>query len=125
MTFGALPLLGQVTGIGKRQTGADIGPKTAPPKTETTVTVKLGPLRSWKSAEGTEISAELISWPITDPKAATADPSSLVFEVVRNGQVRLRKNGKVFVLALDRLSEADRSYVAGIVKATTKTPKKS
>lgn len=109
--------------IGGRGTGAGIGAKIPQSKTETSVTVKLGPVRAWKSAEGTEISAELISWPVTDPKAATADPSSLKFDVVRNGQIRLRKAGKVFVLPLARLSEADRSYVSKIEAATARPVK--
>ena len=109
--------------IGGRGTGAGIGAKIPQGKTETSVTVKLGPVRNWKSAEGTEIAAELISWPVTDPKAASADPATLKFDVVRNGQVRLRKAGKVFVLPLARLSEADRAYVSKIEAATTKPVK--
>jgi hypothetical protein len=120
ITAGALA---QGVDIGGRGTGAGIGAKIPQGKTETSVTVKLGPVRNWKSAEGTEIAAELISWPVTDPKAATADPATLKFDVVRNGQVRLRKAGKVFVLPLARLSEADRAYVSKIEAATTKPVK--
>jgi hypothetical protein len=114
----------QNTDIGGRGTGAGIGAKIAPGKTETTVTVKLGPVRTWKSVEGIEIAAELVSWPLTDPKAATADPATLKFDIVRNGQIRLRKNGKVSVLPLTRLSEADRAYVAALETATSKKAQK-
>ena len=115
--------LAQGVDIGGRGTGAGIGARIPQGKTETSVTVKLGPVRTWKSAEGAEISAELISWPVTDPKAATADPATLKFDVVRNGQVRLRKAGKVFVLPLARLSEADRAYVSKIEAAAAKPAK--
>ena len=111
-----------ITGIGKKNTGADAGAQPVAPKAETSVTVKLGPVRNWKDAAGKEISAELISWPVTDPEAAKADPATLKFDVVRNGQVRLRKAGKVFVLPLSRLSEGDRAYVSQ-VEATTKKGK--
>ncbi|MFN0126437.1 MAG: hypothetical protein ACKV19_07130 [Verrucomicrobiales bacterium] len=114
----------QVTGIGGRGTGADIGTKPVAPKSETTVTIKVGSIRNWKSVEGTEISAELVSWPINDPKAATADPATLKFDIVRGGQIRLRRAGKVFVLPLARLSESDRSYVAGVESAAKKGSKK-
>lgn len=109
-----------ITGIGRRSTGSDIGTKPEAAKTETSVTIKLGPARAWKSVEGTTITAELVSWPVTDPKAATADPATLKFDIVRDGQVRLRKNGKVSVLALTRLSEADRAYVAALEETTKK-----
>lgn len=111
-----------ITGIGRKNTGADIGPQPVVPKTETSVTVKLGPVRNWKDAAGKEISAELISWPVTDPNAAKADPATLKFDVIRNGQVRLRKAGKVFVLPVSRLSESDRAYI-NQVEATTKKGK--
>lgn len=119
----ATPLQAQRTDIGGRGTGAGIGAKIAPAKTETSVTVKLGPVRTWKNAEGTEIAAELVSWPITDPKAATADPATLKFDIVRSGQVRLRKNGKVFVLPLAKLSDADRAYISSLEAATKKAAK--
>jgi len=114
-----------ITGIGRKNTGADIGPQPVVPKTETTVTVKLGPVRNWKDTAGKEISAELISWPVTDANAANAakaDPATLKFDVIRNGQVRLRKAGKVFVLPVSRLSESDRAYISQ-VEATTKKDK--
>ena len=112
-----------ITGIGRRTTGSDIGTKPEAAKTETSVTVKLGPARAWKNVEGTTITAELVSWPVTDPKAATADPATLKFDIVRNGQVRLRKGGKISVLALTRLSEADRAYVSALEASTKKGAK--
>jgi hypothetical protein len=109
-----------ITGIGKRTTGADIGGKPAVPKTETTFTVKLGAARDWTNVDGTAIHAELVSWPINDPNAATADPATLKFDIVKQGQVRLRMKGKTYVLPLAKLSEGDRAYIAKIEAATKK-----
>ncbi len=81
------------------------------------VTVKLSPLRKWTSIDGKQMMAELLAWPIDDPAAAEKKLEELKIEVVRVGKVRLRKGGrggKTFVLALDRLAEADRVFVRGV-----------
>lgn len=100
---------------------AGIGVGRAPASAPSTVThLKLSPIREWRSEDGRTIHAELMSWPVQDPEAATRKVEELSFDVVRDGRIRLRRNDKIFALPLSRLSEEDRAFVAGLAKRLRK-----
>jgi hypothetical protein len=123
LLVGTLSLAAQTsTNIGGRSTGVSPGMKPSVARTiESTAVMKLGAPRTWKSADGREIAAELVSWPIANVQAAQKDPQSAAFDVVRNGVIRLRKEGKTFALALDKLSAEDQAYVKQVIAAVSKT----
>ncbi len=104
---------------GSSTAGVTPSPAPAAPA-ETTVVLKLGPTRVWRNHEDKEIVAELISWPVTDPGAAKKDPAQIKFDIVREGQVRLRKDKQIFVLALDKLSAEDQMYVKQVQQSTAR-----
>ncbi len=109
--------------------GADVGirPSDVKPQVTTSAVVKLGAARTWKSADGREMTAELVSWPLSAEAAAEKDPAKAKFDIVRNGQVRLRRDKTTFTLALDKLSPADKAYVgetAAKVKKAQAAPAK-
>ncbi|MGI8603964.1 MAG: hypothetical protein ACR2OZ_13345 [Verrucomicrobiales bacterium] len=109
------------TNIGRRDTGVSPGLKPSTgAKIESTTIVKLGTARNWRSADGKQIVAELVSWPVTDPQAAEKHPRDLKFDVVRDNQVRLRKDKQTFTLPLGRLSPEDRLYLQQVVDSLAK-----
>ena len=110
------------TNIGRRSTGVTPGmnPSTGA-KIESRTIVKLGAARNWTSVDGKVVVAELMSWPLDDPKATSKDVSELKFDVVRGGQIRLRKNQQTFTLPVKRLSADDQAYVKQVVENIAKS----
>ena len=110
------------TNIGRRNTGVTPGMKPSTgAKIEPRTVMKLGAVRNWTSSDGKVVAAELMSWPITDPEATSKDIRDLKIEVVRDGQIRLRRGTATFNLALKRLSAADQAYVKQVVENVAKT----
>jgi hypothetical protein len=73
--------------------------------------VKLSPVREWTNRGGNVIEAELLSWPVADPDATEKPVDALVFTIVKDGKVRLRKGGKTYVLPLSSLADADQRFI--------------
>jgi hypothetical protein len=82
--------------------------------------------RLWTSTEGKPLAAKLIAFEdlVVEAPKATAEPTipqpTSRPTVVRSGKVRLLVDGKPTQVALDRLSQSDRDFVAQIQAAIAK-----
>ncbi|CAN5310112.1 hypothetical protein BH23VER1_BH23VER1_26030 [soil metagenome] len=108
--------------VGSGDAGGGAGATVTPRQTVTSLSAvaKLGPSRQWTNAEEKTIVAELVSWPIADPEAATKGVDELKIDVIRDGKVRLRMGEKTHTLALESLSTADQNYIKGIAQQIAK-----
>lgn len=101
---------------------------SAEQKVRYTTHVVLADARQWTSADGRTLQAKLIAFEdlvVETPKgapqpAAAAPPATIT--VIRDGKIRLVSTQKPFELALDRLSQDDREFVARISAAHAKKP---
>jgi hypothetical protein len=110
---GPAPAQSARTEIGGGGGGSSVRIERAPgdTKPQTVTQLKLAPIREWTNAEGKKIHAELLSWPVSDPDAATKPVAELEFDIVRAGKVRLRVRDKIHAVTLSTLSEPDQAFV--------------
>jgi hypothetical protein len=107
--------------------GISIVDPPADPKVRHTTHLVLTESRQWTSTDGRTLQAKLLAFEdivVETPKdaqpAAPVLPATVT--VIRGGKIRLVSDQKPFELALDRLSQADRDFVAGINAAHAKKP---
>jgi len=96
-----------------------VGITPAPPRTTEKITktvtyMALSEKRAWKSGDGKTIVAMLLAFD-TDGKSAEEIKATPV-TVIREGQVRLLKDNKEFILPLKRLSDPDQKFVRAILE---------
>ncbi len=105
----------------------NLGPaaSTPSPKIRYTTHVALSDARQWKSTDGKSLVGKLIAFEditFETDKGAQPPPVSPPANptVVKDGKVRLLVDKKDYELPLDRLSEADRTFVEAIQDALSR-----
>ncbi len=108
-------------------TGATVDPATSSNTMIRYVShIVLFDFRIWTSHEGKPLQAKLIAFedlvaqaPKGSPAPAMPAPPALP-TVIRSGKARLLANGKPVEISLDRLSQQDQEFIAGIQAALVK-----
>ena len=120
------PLAGGASGGVNLTPGSTPGPDERKVRYITHV-VLAGP-RQWTSSDGKTLEAKWIAFEdlVVETAKGAPQPSAPVPPanptVVRDGKIRLASNQKVYELALERLSQADRDFVEQVRVARAKKP---
>jgi hypothetical protein len=115
-------------GLSSTSTGASVA-KSGPVYHTTTYLTLSGP-RIWMSSDGKPLLAKLIAYEdmvvetqgAAQPAPVSAPQLAGKPTVVRAGKARLLVSSKPFELALDRLSQADRDFIATVERAVAAKP---